>query len=129
MSRADFVNGLLTACSSFGDNNFQRLGALATTSFIGAAEPAPRQKLTRAELDKIPFATIALSFSGRQRTFLVPLADNGGYLNYLGSGGRGLVMMGGAVTGTQALGHDLEAVRHQPDDPVAYPTPVADWPG
>ena len=121
--------GGLTACSSSGDNNFRRLGALAKTSFTGAAEPAPRQELTRAELNNIPFATIALSFGGGQRTFLVPLADNGGYLNYFGSGGRGLVMIGGAVAGTQALGQDLQAVRYHPDDPVAYSTPVADWPG
>jgi hypothetical protein len=85
--------------------------------------------LTRAQLDEIPFATIALTFGDGPRTFLVPLADNGGYLNYLDSGGHGLVMLGGAVAGTQALGQDLEAVRHQPDDPVAHPTPVAGWPG
>jgi len=118
----------LGACSSSGDNSFRRLGALAKVSYFGAEEKAPLPEWTRAQLDEIPFATIALTFGDGPRTFLVPLADNGGYLNYLDSGGHGLVMLGGAVTGTQALGQDLEAVRHQPDDPVAYPTPVADWP-
>jgi hypothetical protein len=123
------IAGGLAGCSSTGDNTFRRLGALAKVSYFGAEEKARPPELTRAQLNEIPYATIALSFGGGPRVFLVPLADNGGYLNYLGSGGRGLVMLGGAVTGTQALGRDLEAVRHHPDDPVAYPTPVAGWPG
>ena len=121
--------GGLAACSSSDDNTFRRLGALAKASYFGAEEPERPPELTRAQLDEIPFATIALTLGDGRRTFLVPLADNGGYLNYLDSGGHGLVMLGGAVTGTQALGQDLEAVRHHPDDPVAHPTPVAGWPG
>ena len=119
----------LGACSSSGDNSFRRLGALAKVSLMGVEEKAPPAELTRAQLDQIPSATIALTFGDGPRAFLVPLADNGGYLNYLDSGGHGLVMLAGAVTGTQALGQDLEAVRHQPDDPVANPTPLASWPG
>jgi hypothetical protein len=119
----------LGACSSSGDNNFQQLGALAKVSFMGVEEKAPLPELTREQLNQIPSATIALSLGDGPRTFLVPLADNGGYLNYLDSGGHGLVMLKGAVTGTQALGKDLEAVRYHPDDPIANPTPVADWPG
>jgi len=65
---------------------------------------------------------------GDVRTYLVPLADNDGYLNYLDSGGRGIVMLGGAVTGTQGLGTDLQGVRHHRDDPVPKPTPVDQWP-
>ncbi|MFQ5566120.1 MAG: YjbF family lipoprotein [Paracoccaceae bacterium] len=123
------IAGVLAGCSSSGDNTFRRLGALAKASYFGADEPERPPELTRAQLNEIPYATIALTFGEGPRTFLVPLADNGGYLNYLGSGRRGLVMLGGAVAGTQALGPDLQAVRHQPDDPVAHPTPVADWPG
>jgi hypothetical protein len=119
----------LAGCSSAGDNSFRRLGALAQASYFGADEAERPPELTRAQLDEIPFATIALTLGGGPRTFLVPLADNGGYLNYLDADGHGLVMLGGAVTGTQALGQDLEAVRHQPGDPVAYPTPLAGWPG
>lgn len=123
------IAGGLAGCSSTGDNTFRRLGALAKVSYFGGEEPERQPELTRAQLDEIPFATIALTLGDGPRTFLVPLADNGGYLNYLGSGGHGLVMLGGAVAGTQALGQDLEAVRHQPNDPIAHPTPVAGWPG
>jgi hypothetical protein len=123
------IAGGLAGCSSSGDSSFRQLGALAKVSIFGAEEIEPRPELTRAQLTEIPSATIALSFGDGPRTFLVPLADNGGYLNYLDSGGHGLVMLGGAVTGTQALGQDLDAVRHHPEDPIAHPTPVADWPG
>jgi hypothetical protein len=95
---------------------------------MGAEQPAPARELTRAELDQIPYATIALSFDGGPRTFLVPLADNGGYLTYLDQNRRGLVMKGGAVTATKALGEDLRAVRHHRADPVATPAPLAEWP-
>jgi hypothetical protein len=119
----------LGACSSSGENDFQQLGALTKVSIFGAEEKAPQPELTREQLNQIPSATIALSLGDGPRTFLVPLADNGGYLNYLDSGGHGLVMLNGAVTGTQSLGRDLEAVRHHPDDPIANPTPLDDWPG
>jgi len=119
----------LAGCSSSADNNFQRIGALARTSFSSVEKPEPRPEMTRAELNEIPFATIALTFGEGRRTFMVPLADNGRYLNYLDASNRGLVMFGGAVSATQSLGQDVEAVRHQPNDPVAYPTPITDWPG
>ena len=121
--------GGLSACSSTGENTFEQLGALTKAAYFGAEEPERVPDLTRAQLNEIPFATIALRLGDGPRTFLVPLADNGGYLNYLGAGGRGLVMLEGAVAGTQSLGQDLQAVRYQPDDPVAHPTPVAGWPG
>ena len=119
----------LAGCSSTGENNFLRLGALTKVSIFGADEVAVQPEPTRAQLNQIPSATIALSLGGGPRTFLVPLADNGGYLNYLDSAGHGVVMLGGAVTGTQALGQDLQAVRHQQDDPIAYPAPLTEWPG
>ena len=118
----------LAACSDSGESNLQRLGALAKVSILGADEAEPAVELTRTQLDQIPFATIALSLDGGPRAFLVPLADNGGYLTYLDQNRRGLVMKGGAVTATKALGQDLRAVRHHRDDPVAKPTPLAQWP-
>ena len=118
----------LAACSSGGDNTFTRLGALAKVSFLGPEEAPVTRDLTRAELNQIPYATIALSFEGGPRSYLVPLADNGGYLTYLDQNGRGLVMLGGAVTATKALGPDLRGVRHHRDDPVARVTLLADWP-
>jgi hypothetical protein len=122
--------GALAGCSDSDDNTFKRIGALAKVSFSGAEKKrAPRPEKTRAELDQIPFATIALTFGDGPRTFMVPLSDNGGYLNYLDASNRGLVMFGGAVSSTKALGRDVAAVRYQLNDPVAYPAPVADWPG
>ncbi|HSF96881.1 MAG TPA: YjbF family lipoprotein [Thermohalobaculum sp.] len=118
----------LAACTSGRENTFARLGGLAKLSLTGPEEAPPAPELTRAQLDQIPFATIALSFDGGPRSYLVPLADNGGYLTYLDSNARGLVMLGGAVTATKGLGNDLRAIRHHPDDPVAYPGPLADWP-
>lgn len=119
----------LAACTSGGASNFQRLGALAKISLTGPEEAEAPRELTRAELEQIPFATIALSFEDGVRAYLVPLADNGGYLTYLDQNRRGLVMKGGAVTATKALGEDLRAVRHHRDDPTATLTPLAQWPG
>jgi hypothetical protein len=123
------IAGGLVGCSNDDDNTFEQIGALAKASFGGAGKPEPRPERTRAELNEIPFATIALTFGDGPRTFMVPLSDNGGYLNYLDASNRGLVMFGGAVSGTKALGQDVVAVRYQANDPVANPTPVADWPG
>ncbi|MEL6476217.1 MAG: YjbF family lipoprotein [Pseudomonadota bacterium] len=92
-------------------------------------EAAPARELTRAELDQIPFATIALSVEDSPRAFVVPLADNGGYLTYMDATRRGIVMQGGAITGTLGLGIDLNGVRNAANDPVARPTPLAEWPG
>ena len=122
------VAGGLAGCSSSDDTTFQRIGALAKVSFGGVEKPEPKPERTRAELNQIPFATIALTFGDGPRTFMVPLSDNGGYLSYLDASSRGFVMLGGAVSSTKALGQDIAAVRHQPNDPVAYPTPVAEWP-
>lgn len=88
--------------------------------------PAPEP--TRAQLDQIPFATIAVSIDGGPRGFVIPLADNGGYLDYADQTRRGIVMYGGLVTGTHGYGYNLSAVRHAIDDPVAEPVPLADWP-
>ncbi len=115
-------------CSSEGPQDLDRIAALAKQSLLPAETAAPVRELTRAELDRIPYATIALSFGGGPRSFIVPLADNGGYLTYQDANRRGLVMLGGAVTGTLALGGDLRRVRHDRSDPVAYPQPLAAWP-
>jgi len=119
----------LAGCTSDGDSSLQRIGQLASVSIFGEEERAPQPELTRAELDQIPYATIALSFEGGPRTFLVPLADNGGYLSYMDEGRHGLVMKGGAVTGTLGLGQDLKAVTHHISDPIAVAMPLEQWPG
>ncbi len=122
-----FGLALLAGCASNGANVFQQIGGLAREMMQGRTGTPPRE-LTRAELDRIPYATIAISFAGGPRTYLVPLADNGGYLDYVDSAGRGVVMFGNAVARTLALGADLEGVRYDPRDPVAHPRPPAQWP-
>jgi hypothetical protein len=114
-------------CTDSGPSVWQQLGAVAKTSLLGPGKQPPRREMTRAELDEIPYATIAVTV-GDARTYLVPLADNDGYLNYLDSAGRGIVMLGGAVTGTQGLGSDLQGMRYHHADPVPTPTPLDQWP-
>lgn len=117
------------ACSSGGPTLFQRIGALARTTIAPAEEAPPAPQVTRAQLQDIPYAIIALSKDGGPRAFLVPSVDNDGYVNYRDTGGDAVVMFGGAVSGTQSLGYDLRAVRYHRLDPVAHATPLADWPG
>ncbi len=122
------LSALLAGCSSSGSSDLGRIAELAKQSILPSEPLPPPVELTRAELNQIPYATIALSLDGGPRSYLVPLADNGGYLTYLDANRRGLVMLGGAVTGTRALGQDLRGVRHDPRDPIAFPKPLAGWP-
>ncbi len=125
---AVFGLALAGACSTSGPTMLERIGAVARTTVVGAEQPATPQ-LTRAQLDEIPYATIAISTEGGPRAYLVPLSDNGGYLNYRDAEGNAVVLFGGAISGTESLGHDLQAVRHHRLDPIAHQTPLAAWPG
>lgn len=125
---------LLAGCSSGSNTVYERLGPLLQERIFGGpvfgdAPPveAPPE-LTRAALDEIPFATIALRSGDAPRAFIVPVADNGGYLNYQDVARRGIVMLGGLVTGTHGFGYDLDSVRHAVNDPIVVPTPLAQWP-
>lgn len=118
----------LGTCSSGGPTYLERLGGVIKTT-IAPPKPRPPRELTRAELDEIPYATITVAFGESARAILVPLADNGGYLDYRDASNRGIRLLGGAVAGTEGLGLNLEAVRHDRRDPVAHPVPLADWPG
>lgn len=136
MIRALAISALLglAACSNDGTNGAELVSGFVLDEFapgiLGAELPeAPARELTRAELDQIPFATIALSVEDSPRAFVVPLADNGGYLTYMDATRRGIVMQGGAIVGTLGLGIDLNGVRNAANDPVAQPRPLADWPG
>lgn len=119
----------LGACSSGGSTMFQQIRTLARTAVAGPEEPAQAPALTRAELNRIGSAVIAVAREDGPRAFLVPLSDNGGYLNYRDNAGNAVVMLGGAVSRTESLGRDLQAVRHHRLDPIAHQTPLADWPG
>ena len=118
---------LLAACSSGGTTPLERLRPIAEEYFFGREEPEEIQ-VTRAQLDQIPFATIAVSSEISPRAYVIPLADNGGYLSYVDESQRTLVLFGGLITGTYGLGLNLAGVKHAVDDPVANPTPVDSWP-
>lgn len=122
------LGATLAGCSSGGPTLFQRIGALAQASLAGPEEVPAAAPLTRAELDEIPYAAIALSKEGGPRAVLVPVSDNGGYLNYRDPAGDAVVMLGGAISGTQSLGYDLKGVLYHRRDPIAHPAPYAEWP-
>jgi len=118
----------LAACSSDGPTDLFRIGQATVGGLFADPAPAPQPTLTRAELDRIRSAVIAVSEPGGPRAFIVPLARNGPYLTYLDAARRGLVFRGNALVATQGQAFDLEAVRFADGDPIATPTPVADWP-
>ncbi|MEM9736470.1 MAG: YjbF family lipoprotein, partial [Pseudomonadota bacterium] len=102
---------LLAACSSDEQATSTRLGQFALEQ-LRPSEPAPEPvTVTRAQLNQIPFATISLAIQESPPAFVVPLADNGGYLTYMDQTRRGIVMQGGAVVGTLGFGIDLNGVR------------------
>lgn len=126
--------GLLAACSSGGDSTSERLGPILQDSIFGGPifgddAPAPKPPVfTRAQLNEVPFATIAVKDDEGNRSYVVPVADNGGYLMYQDANRRGLVMRGGLITATQGFPYNMTAVRHAVEDPIVVQKPVAQWP-
>lgn len=118
---------LVAACTDRGDANILKIGRVLADQ-ISPDEPLPRVDPSRAELDAIPAALLALTVQG-QRAFIVPIADNDGYLTYLDANRRGLVMHDGAIAGTLGIGYDLQTLKTQADDPIFNQTPVQAWPG
>lgn len=116
----------LAGCSSGSSSVFDEVGTLVRGGRVEEARPA---RLTRAAVERIPYAAIAISVDGGPRAVLAPIADNDGYLNYRDASGNAIVMYGNAVAGTGSLGQDLLAVRFDRQDPIAHPTPLAGWPG
>ena len=119
---------VLGGCTK-GDTPGDRLFAIVRGQLSGEEpELVRRPEPTRAQLDQIQAATIGFAYGELPPVYMVALADNGGYLTYQDKGRRGVVLLGGAIAGTQGLGDDLFTVKHSQDDPVAYPRAVADWP-
>lgn len=126
----------LAGCSSGSGTVYERLGPMLQQQLLSGTaldepEPAPepRREMSRAELNQIPYATISLRLGDNPRAFVVPLADNGGYLVYQDAARRGIVMRGGLITATHGFGYNLDSVAHRRDDPVVVPTPLPEWPG
>lgn len=127
---AAVLAGGLAACSK-GENNLgDRLIPILRGALLDGDEAGVGRRVepTREVLNQIPAAVIGLEYGDLPPVYLVPLADNGGYLSYQDEGRRGVVMFGGAVAGTLGLGNDLKTVKHGLDDPVAHRTPLAQWP-
>lgn len=122
----------VAGCTSRGSSLLERLAPLAKESILGPEEVAPAEgpPLTRAVLNQIPFATIAVSSEATKggRAVIVPVANNGGYLTYQDVTGSSFVLFGGLITATHGLPKNLSAVKHAADDPVVVPTPVSQWP-
>jgi len=118
----------LNACSSSSEGFFRQMGDRAA-ALVGGAKEAPRRQLSRAELNQIPYATIAVSSDDGPPAYLVANADNGGYLDYRDDAGNAVRILGGAVAGLATSGYDLDAVLFDRDDPIAHPRPLASWPG
>lgn len=123
------LGAVLAACSSGGPTLIERVGTLAAQRLAGPDQTAPSQQPTRQELGEVPPGTVALSVEGSPRALLAPIVENNGYLNYRDAAGNAVTMFGGAISSTQSLGEDLQAVRYHRLDPIAHPTPIADWPG
>ena len=121
---------LLGGCANGGLSDVGRIGETALNLVIEEEpSPAPGRTPSRAELEALGTAVIAVSAADGPRAFVVPLADNGGYVNYYDARRRGIVLFGGAVARTQGLRYDLMGVRHSLDDPVAHSRPLEAWPG
>ena len=119
----------LAGCTSGGSSVFEEVGALARGALARPEEAQRPARLTRAAVERIPYAAIAISIDGGPPTVLSPIADNDGYLHYRDASGNALVMYGHAAAGTGSLGRDLVGVRFDPADPLAHPAPLARWPG
>ncbi|MBK0399738.1 YjbF family lipoprotein [Limibaculum sp. M0105] len=122
------VLAALAGCSNGGAGTFTRIGESLVATLATADPDAPAPTVTRARLNEIPYATISVATDATAPAYLVPLADNGGYLDYRDQAGNSVRMFGGALAGFQAVGFDLEGVRHDERDPIAHATPLALWP-
>ena len=115
---------LLSAC---GEGVGSELGKTVVAAFEGGGEPRPEP--TRAQLNEIPSAMIAVRRTDSKRAaFLRATAYNDGYVTYYTRAGNSFTLRGAAVTGHHGIGFDLMGFNSSPGDPLVTPTPLADWP-
>lgn len=124
---------LLSACNSSNDGLIARSLPVIVDGLFGSGEPEESQRrssITRAALNRVPFATISIAPTDDEdrRTYIVAVANNNGYVSFQEPSGRSVVLFGNLLTSTNGLGVDLSAVKHQIDDPIAVKTPVLNWP-
>lgn len=125
---------MLAGCGSDGAGPLGDLAGLVAASVRGApdvpteAALPPPGPIAPGVLDTSDQPMIALTLPEISRLIMTAAPDAGDYLNFQDQNRRGIRMLGGAVAGTYGFGVDLLAVRHGVDDPIARPTPLADWP-
>jgi hypothetical protein len=93
-------------------------------------EPSPPPARTRAEIDALPFATLAASFGDDgPRAYLAAAAVTDGYVTYSAADRRNLILHGAAVTSVRGVGSGLVSMASGPGpDPLTTRMPVAEWP-
>lgn len=120
----------LTACSSGGPGAVT--GALIERFRGGgddtASGPSKADAITRAEVAASGLAMLRVQETLEPRRGLI-VAFRPGLGNVVWTGdGRRMVMTGGLIQLTYGYGDNLEGVRPGPNDPVAFPRPLARWP-
>lgn len=125
---------VLSACSSGqGVNPVTKAIFSKVTSFAGmGAEAAPvsaPRRMTRADIVKSGLAMLRAKVGeGTSPQTLVAQTDNGGYVTYASQLRQSLTLRGTLVTATRGIERDLLSTQVFPGDPIAFATPIADWP-
>lgn len=120
----------LTGCTSGGDPiidaAFEELDGFRSR---GEAPAAPREVVTRAQIDAADTATIlARLVSDPGPTMMQAASENGGYVTYFSSFRQSITLRGSQITATRGLGLDLLSATSSANDPLVRPVPPSAWP-
>lgn len=129
---------ILSGCSSGGGTN------PIVSAIWQKVRPGQRAEAAAEAADSASRTPIVLTFAKIQETGLAIIrarvgddthgvllyarALNDGYVTYASQLHQTITMRGSLMTATRAIGHDLLAVRSDPNDPVAVKTKPESWP-
>lgn len=125
---------LAAGCSSSGNSPIERFGPIVRTEIVRFGlipedeTPVEVTNPTRALLNQIPFATLAVGEVDGAVGFVIAVSDSGGYVVYQDVERNGVVQHGALVTATNGLPFNLSSTRFGTGDPIANPRPLAEWP-
>jgi Group 4 capsule polysaccharide lipoprotein gfcB, YjbF len=127
------VLGLAACSSGQGASPLTKAIYAKVTTTIGIGdepEPtAPPRQMTRADIEKSGLAMLRAKVGeGTQPQTLVAQTDNGGYVTFASQLRQSLTLKGALVTATRGIERDLLSTQVFPGDPVAFLTPVENWP-
>jgi hypothetical protein len=97
----------------------------------GAGEEADdlATSITRAQVERLGVAMIRTrTADASDANLLVALRRNGPQILYVLRADRRLVLHGGLIQSTEGFGDNLEPIAVNPEDPVAFPRRLSDWP-